>query len=407
MATGGGMGVPCTSGSACGPGCFCSGGMQHENGCNDGQDNDQDLLIDCVDADCDGMGCGTGCTCGNGSKRETACNDGQSNDGDGATDCDDPDCDGQACGVGCVCGGRTKKETACGDGFDNDQDGKTDCADPDCVRSGTEICNDGIDNTCDQAIDCADPKCLGSPQCSGLNDGLPCATSDQCAGGKCWTEAQVGYPNGACSNSTPCTVGTNAGCHGGVCAQGGSSTVCRPGCIGAGNGASGRCRPGYACFDSDTTPGNNNNFCIPLCSADSECQTADAGIGCNVYSKYCESKDFGLLRYGMPCTSSSECETGFCLTGTNWPGGYCTGFCRADSSNCGSGGFCQHLAAWGDNVGSCYVGCTLNSQCRPLPYQCVDRGNGGYCQCRVAGDGCASNIQCCSGSCNFSTNVCN
>ena len=118
----------------------------------------------------------------------------------------------------------------------------------------------------------------------------------------------------------------------------------------------GRCRPGYACFDADTTPGNNNNFCIPLCSADSECQTADAGIGCNVYSKYCESKEHGLLRYGMPCAASSECQSGFCLTGTDWPGGHCTVFCRADSSNRGSGGFCLHSAASDANVRRFYVG---------------------------------------------------
>lgn len=302
---------------------------------------------------------------------------------------------------GAATGGGTSgvHETACNDGQDNDGDSKKDCADPDCVGAGTENCSDGIDNTCDQAIDCADSKCAGNSTCTNLNDGLPCNADAQCAGGKCSTEAASGLPNGACSNASPCSEGTTTGCHGGLCVKVFDGTKCQPRCTKDGLA---QCRLGYVCFDIDEQPSNDNSFCIALCSSDSDCQTADAGAGrgCNVYSRLCERKDKGLSRYGASCNANNECETGHCFKDDTWPEGYCGGTCRADQMTCGAGGVCVHPATWADNVGICYQACSQNNQCRPLPYQCIDRGAGGYCQCRVKGESCIVNATCCSGICN-------
>jgi hypothetical protein len=400
--TGGGQVAGSCTGTTCGTGCDCVGGTKTETHCADGLDNDGDLAIDCADLDCAAASCGAGCTCTAGKKAETLCSNNLDDDGDGATDCQDSDCAGASCGTGCTCTNLLKRETLCGDGADNDGDTKIDCADSDCVGAGTEICNDGLDNTCDKAIDCADTKCSGSAQCSNVQDGAACSASSQCAGGLCITEAGNGYPNGMCANATNCTLGTNAGCHGGIClAFSATVNACRAPCTGTGLGATGRCRPGYVCVDYDNTPSNNNNYCTPLCTSDSECQTQTVGSGCNPWSKRCESKDKGKGRYGAPCTTAANCESGVCLTGLSWPSGYCAGLCRGDSRNCATDGQCSYFASDGDNVGFCFDACTSTNQCRSNPYECRDNGDGQYCQCRVPGDPCTSSTYCCSGSCTF------
>jgi hypothetical protein len=355
-------------------------------------------------AACTGTTCGAGCNCVSGVRHEAACNDGLDNDSDNQTDCQDTgDCTNQSCGAGCTCLAGAKAETACSDGLDNDGDGLSDCNDPNCVGAGTEICNDGIDNTCDKAIDCADTKCAGA-QCTGLQDGVACRADSQCAGNKCYAEATTGAPNGFCSNATNCTVGSNAGCNGGICIAYSTVSVCRARCTGTGLGATGRCRPGYACIDPDTNTTNGNNYCTALCTTDSECQGSGAGYGCNPWSKTCQSKDKGLLRYGAPCTQDAQCESNWCYTGTYYPVGYCGGACRGDTRNCASGGACFHESAWGDNYGFCFQSCSTNAQCS-FRYQCRTRsvGNGGtsgQCACGQFLEVCVVNSDCCSNVCN-------
>ena len=61
--------------------------------CDDGVDNDGDLMTDCADEDCYGVG-----SCPRGPED---CEDGEDNNGDGLVDCADPLCQGdQACGGG-------------------------------------------------------------------------------------------------------------------------------------------------------------------------------------------------------------------------------------------------------------------------------------------------------------------
>ena len=353
------------------------------------------------------VGCGNGCACSGGVKTEILCSDNIDNDTDNVTDCDDPDCANVTCGAGCLCVNLARKEVNCTDGLDNDGDTRADCADSDCVGAGTEICNDGVDNTCDRAIDCGDSKCTGNAACAGLNDGKPCLLDNQCAGGKCLTEASSGLPNGACSNLASCTVSTNAGCNGGRCLAGTTFNTCVAPCTGTGTGSSGACRAGFACYDPDYSTTNNNNVCLPLCSSDSECSGGGSGYGCNPWSKRCGNLDRGLGKYGAACTSNAQCESGECLTGSLAPGGYCGGPCRGDTKNCGPNGWCSFDPSYGDNYGLCYQACTASTQCRQSAnYNCwrTSAGSNDYvCLCLPPGATCGANSQCCSGSCFLGT----
>ncbi len=381
--------------ASCGTGCLCAAGRKTETLCNDGIDNNGLGGTDCADSDCTGQSCGIGCQCGASVKKEVLCSDGLDNDGDGASDCADSDCLGQSCGAGCQCGASVKTETLCGDGADNDGDGATDCADSDCVGAGTEVCDDGVDNTCDQAIDCGDAKCTGNAKCTGVvNDGLPCRNDNQCAGGLCYSEANTGLPNGACANLSNCVVATNAGCHGGTCLQvsGSSRTECRVPCTGNGLGSSGRCRAGFACVDPDEpkNASNNNNFCVALCTKDSECSTVASGYGCNVVSKRCDSKVKSALPYGADCTLASQCLGGICLT--SLPGntnGYCTGPCRNDLKACDDldAGYCD-VGPVSDNVSVCLKRCDFFNDCKRADregcWQILGRQSTSVCQCLPA-----------------------
>ncbi|MFT3709549.1 MAG: hypothetical protein QM817_18125 [Archangium sp.] len=348
----------------------------------------------------------TGGGTGGGVQPEANCADNIDNDGDNATDCDDSDCVGITCGMGCRCALNRRTEVSCNDGSDNDFDTRTDCADTDCFGAGTEICNDGVDNNCDRAIDCGDTSCNGSPQCNGLQDGKPCLLDAQCAGGDCIAESTNGAPNGFCSNLTSCTVSTNAGCNGGLCVAGSGFNACSPRCTGTGISGAGACRAGYVCYDQDTDLGNNNSICLIACSNDSECAGSGSGYGCNPWSKKCGPVDRGLRRYGDDCTANSQCESGLCFGGSEFPGGYCSGLCRGDTNNCASGNFCSFNAAYGDNTGFCYQSCTVSGQSQCLnPFMTCFRtapsASTRACYCLTQGASCQFNSDCCSGSCGF------
>lgn len=341
---------------------------------------------------------------------ETNCANNLDDDRDNATDCDDPDCSGVTCGMGCSCGPSRRIETNCSDNLDNDGDSLRDCLDPDCVGAGTESCDDGIDNTCDRAIDCGDPKCISSGACLGVQDGKPCLSSNQCASGRCLSEQLDGIPNGQCTNSTACNTTTNAGCNGGRCVIIAGQPTCLAGCTGTGLGAGG-CRAGFTCVDADSNLNNNNNTCRALCSSDSECSGSGVGYGCNPWSKLCQSRDRGLLRYGAACTTGTQCEGGVCMTGPDFPNGYCLGVCRGDTRNCGPNGYCSFDTSFGDNLGFCYQSCTgagTTSTCRAIDnYKCWPMFQGGptACICIGLGGPCVigGNSDCCSGACQFGT----
>ncbi len=179
--------------------------------CDDGVDNDNDGLVDCQDADCDGdpncVGPGFEFNCGNGldddldgavdcddfdcffdplclAPGQEDCEDGVDNDGDGDVDCDDADCtfeaacdagDGECCidngspgcedeaGEDCVCAAdpfccNVEWDALCADVYVDTCGGSCD---------GIEVCDNGLDDDADGLVDCDDLDCLGTPDCVG------------------------------------------------------------------------------------------------------------------------------------------------------------------------------------------------------------------------------------------------
>jgi hypothetical protein len=201
--------------------------------CDNGIDDDCDLLVDCDDPDCDGDPvCPT-------LIEWPLCFDGLDNDNDGLTDCEDrTDCDDEpgdptSCGIGvcsttglieCKNGAQVdsctplppqeNNEVSCFDGLDNDCNAQTDCADANCdgalgapttcgvgvceatgnltCSGGAEVdtctpgtpgtegpdgdatCSDGVDNDCDGLTDANDPDCQAQMVCSDYTNRTDC-----------------------------------------------------------------------------------------------------------------------------------------------------------------------------------------------------------------------------------------
>jgi probable HAF family extracellular repeat protein len=132
--------------------------------CNDGADNDGDLLAD-HPAD-------PQCTAPGDRSEGPDCSDGLDNDGDGPADFPaDPDCTNAA---------DLSELADCSNGIDDDGDGHADHpADPGCKvaasQSEAPACNDGVDNDSDLAVDLADAGCLAASDTSerlDCNDGI-------------------------------------------------------------------------------------------------------------------------------------------------------------------------------------------------------------------------------------------
>ncbi|MBW2976222.1 hypothetical protein KY347_02130 [Candidatus Woesearchaeota archaeon] len=238
-----------------------------ETTCNDGNDNDCDGLIDCLDSDCidanaigphgaeccsdenDCPGDSTTCkSCGvnNECDFETSsvrcntawkCSD--SNGGDNAYDAPDytrPSrgfCDGQGnCDWGttsrplcdlaegastegngldiCV-DGQYSCADSCEDGIDNDADTCTDDVDADCGGDET-ICDDDTDNDCDGLTDCEDPDCVDA--LDGQSRKLCCSIVDDCTPDDCVVEScavnECVYTNRSAGDDTECTIECHA-----------------------------------------------------------------------------------------------------------------------------------------------------------------------------------------------------
>jgi len=149
-----------------------------ETVCNDGEDNDGDMVFDCGDADCKkDPACAPD---GNPENSDARCSDWLDNDEDGYLDCDDIDCgDTDACkgswdlkgtgtagaaGGGVSGGAGVSGGTGGGGSVPELQPGQTEAdligtgGDADGERNNV-FCSDGIDNDNDGQIDCADLGC--------------------------------------------------------------------------------------------------------------------------------------------------------------------------------------------------------------------------------------------------------
>jgi len=98
------------------------------------------------------------------------CDDGVDNDQDVLIDCEDPDCFSAEC------------QEVCDDLVDNDRDDFADCTDTDCEPC-REVCTNGLDDNRNDLVDCEDPACAEAPACTsaGSTGGCSCAVFEPSA----------------------------------------------------------------------------------------------------------------------------------------------------------------------------------------------------------------------------------
>ncbi len=400
----------------------------------------------CMDADgC----CPTGCDSSTDTDCTNQCGDGivegsEICDGDCPESCDDSDSctvdsfSGSADTCNLVCSYAPR--TVCQGGDGCCPSGCTSSNDSDCMCQPTTSCQaqgftcgtlfNGCENVscgqCPNGQNCQNNVCQ-MPETFGV--GTPCTVDAQCAGGKCITEAELGWPGGYCSKtcSTTAQCGVNQNCEfnsdgDGLCVERCSSDAQCPrsgyrcgdrdfdgvdACFPAGNGT----RPvGDTCTSSDQCSGSvlarcfgnptefPNGYCSRLCENDSHCgagaHCADGGFcleNCTTSSqcqsglacydedgdgqKECSINATGSGAVGTPCTSISQCaggQWGRCVAEDdqgNAQGGYCTIFCDTGEGTCPAGSSC-----WTQN-NFCVDECDPNgtNQCRS-GYQCLDLG---------------------------------
>jgi hypothetical protein len=223
----------------------------------------------------------------------------------------------------------------------------------------------------------------------------------------------IGY---GCGSAADCTLVSSAEClqmTGGYCAEDCSSTgqlgcpdesvchqlsdqanYCLDGCL-----SSADCREGYRCAlqpDLKMFYPDGAGVCLPACVSDSDCGTGMVCAGGD-----CVSKVGASAGVGAPCGSSAQCNSGFCLAGSDFPGGYCSSPCGGHLSDCEAGAGCYQVPS---GTSFCMKACETNSDCRGgFPCEVVessDKGTKGFCvppfTGTAMGPGCTS-VQTCSG----------
>ncbi|MFK7985011.1 MAG: hypothetical protein AB8I08_03195 [Sandaracinaceae bacterium] len=149
--------------------------VARETVCDDRQDDDNDGMPDCADADCFGdPHCQAG---GQSEQNNDRCSDWIDNDGDGAVDCEDQDCQGELITVcngsytGPTGGQGTNLGTPGGNAGDEVPELTGDMSVEDLIGRGGDadgerddyVCSDGVDNDGDGRTDCSDFGCRFDP----------------------------------------------------------------------------------------------------------------------------------------------------------------------------------------------------------------------------------------------------
>ncbi len=99
-----------------------------------------------------------------------------------------------------------------------------------------------------------------------------------------------------------------------------------------------------------------NGHCGPdfcPCPAQPACK-----VGCN--DGACGCKQLGTRPLGAPCAHDADCAGGRCLTGPDYPNGYCSADCSGEVA-CPAGAVCT---AFGGGPFHCYGPCMIDSDCR-------------------------------------------
>lgn len=180
--------------------------------------------------------------------------------------------------------------------------------------------------------------------------GQSCVCDTECESGECFTEAVTGIPGGMCFQD--CT--TTASCPDGTrCKYG----ACRPPC-----NSNRQCEATQICDKL-----GDEEACVAHCSVDAQCQSRN----CNVWTNECDaagvSEPFGG-GVSATCEVDEDCKSDFCFAGG------CNVFCSVSAQTCPDGSTCLRD---GGDLGSCYLPCKVDDDCRRL----------GWPECREMPDG--------------------
>jgi hypothetical protein len=108
-----------------------------------------------------------------------------------------------------------------------------------------------------------------------------------------------------------------------------------------------------------------------------------------------------LAKIGAACSSNGDCESHRCLTGSN-NNGYCLGRCPRGGT-CPGDAVCDDDLSENDATAQCLDGCSSAAECtRGSPYTCQSTPGdaaGSVCFCRLKGEDCGSDADCCRGNC--------
>lgn len=227
------------------------------------------------------------------------------------------------------------------------------------------------DDTQSEAVAMEPPKVL-----TANTAGKACADDGDCGTGTCKKQLPSGLggflgtstqpaPGGYCSFN--CKLNADCGA-GGVCiganATGGFGFGNTGGANQSASGqcfqrcdSSSQCRDGYRCLDSTSGRAMESGNAEPAANASGSCQVAPET----------DKLEPGVV--GNACTSEADCAGGWCMANsqlTQFPGGYCTGDCLANS-DCGEGAECSQ--GFG-GPGTCYRTCESDSDCGREGYRC-------------------------------------
>jgi hypothetical protein len=222
------------------------------------------------------------------------------------------------------------------------------------------------------------------PECSFGVCKRPCAANDGCNDPATYCNANVGYCEPGCRDSTTCNEGTV--CSNGSCIQ---STGCATKCD---------CAAGQVCSDGSCAAPPATCLGLDQCGrgADGdECQD----IICNSFTGLCFDPDPAPCTEDSQCIGRPGCAGGCTCTGNQAcvPEVACTA--GNEAATCGAGNFC-------DDNGSCQTAppCAAEAECAPLGLTCNTAG--GICQRSAP---CTSNAECTTAPatyCNAATDFC-
>jgi hypothetical protein len=130
------------------------------------------------------------------------------------------------------------------------------------------------------------------------------------------------------------------------------------------------CRQGRIC---QAVANSSNTFCVPHCQDDTDCKTTGY---CNRSVGVCErtpTVPSVLAAVGAPCTTSSQCDSDFCIpesVDSRFAEGICVAFCSIERQGCPSGAACA--IAYDDigDLGICLQTCADDAECR-RGFRCV------------------------------------